>query len=232
MNADIYDPALRISEALDHLDRANAIYSFIFTTLSGFKGTGDFRWDHQLAASVNVANFIGGLPESDEETISLASREIVKKWIPRLLCIALVSAIETCFKDITESLLRMQQQHKSDEEIRKEVGKINRGGPSDYLPRLARVLGLPILTEPAWDWFKELVATRNVLIHKAELTADKQYVDTAGPLARVGIGQPLAVDSGYMLGQHAEAKYALLTIISKLDGNEHLLNFGRGKQGI
>jgi hypothetical protein len=132
MDENIYDPALRISEALDHLDRANTIFSFVFTTLSGFRGTGDFKLDHQLAAMANVANFLGYLPESDGETVSLASREIVWKWLPRLLCTALVSAIETCFEDLTESRLRAVQWDKSDEEIRKEAGKINSGGPSDY----------------------------------------------------------------------------------------------------
>jgi hypothetical protein len=87
------------------------------------------------------------------------------------------------------------------------------------------VLELPMLTESGWEWFKELVATRNILIHKTELVADERYVKNAGPSARAGVGQRLEVDSNYMLRQYAQAKYALLTIILKLDGNEHLLNF-------
>lgn len=89
------DLVLRISEAMDHLDQANTIFSFVFFALGEFSGTGDQKWDHKLTAMVNVSNIATEPWELDSEAISVASREIVLHRLPRLLVVALVSAIET-----------------------------------------------------------------------------------------------------------------------------------------
>jgi hypothetical protein len=46
----------RISLALDHLDQANTVFNFVPFSLSGFRGTGDPRWDHNLPVLVNASD--------------------------------------------------------------------------------------------------------------------------------------------------------------------------------
>ena len=137
--------SLRISEALDHLDQAHTIFNFVLFSLGRFGGTGDPAWDHRLAAIVNVSNLLGSLPETDIETVVTASEEIVMRRLPRLLCIALVSAIETCLEEITELELRASSKDLPESQISKEVRKLNAGGPLQYLPKLSKTLNIPEL---------------------------------------------------------------------------------------
>ncbi len=204
---------LRVSEAIDHLDQANAIFNYVLFALGDFKGIGDPKWDHRLAAAANVANLLRGYSGDESENIARASREIVTRRLPRLLCIALVSAIETCFQALTEMTVRELRPKAPDDEVMKEARKVNAGGPLQYLPRLAELLGLPTLVGPEWVWFPELVATRNVLVHASEPMADKTYVRSAGPSVRAKEGQPLKVDNTYLIENYVQAKGAFLALL-------------------
>lgn len=210
------DRDVRISEALDHLDQANTIYNFVFFTLSGFHGTGDPTWDHRLAASVNVSDLLGATPELDSDTIANASEAIIMNRLPRLLCVSLVSAIETCLQDITEIHVRQTNPNDTERDITRAVRRLNAGGPRQYLPKLAAKLDIPLLGTPDWDWFTELVATRNILVHAANPIADHRYVANAGPAARAAIGDSVDVDNSYLVERYSLAKVALLNILKPI----------------
>jgi hypothetical protein len=97
------DLALRISEAMDALDQANTIFNYVFFALSGFGGVGDPKWDYKFAAMINVSRLIEPIPDTTEDTIIAASREIALRRLPRLLCISLVSSVEICLEDIVRN---------------------------------------------------------------------------------------------------------------------------------
>jgi hypothetical protein len=205
--------AFRLSDAVSHVDQANTIFNYVLFALQAFLSTGDPTWDHRLAASANVSQLVHGDPTADSETIVLASREIAFRRLPRLLCAELVTAVETCFQDLCEIHVRAAQPNATDEEVSRAVNRMNAGGPIQYLPRLAQALGLPPLETVDWDWFKELVATRNVLVHLPEPIADARYVANAGPQARGVVGQSVDVDNGYLLRRYNEASGSLMALL-------------------
>ncbi len=213
---------LRISEAVDHLDQANAIFNYVLFALNSFGGVGDPAWNHRLAAVANMGRLLEGYAETDTENITRASREIALRRLPRLLCIALVSAIETCFQDLTEIQVRELHPSVSNAEIEDEIRIANSGGPIQYLPRLGKLLKRPSLAGPDWHWFLELVATRNVLVHASQPVADKRYVKNAGPLVRAKEGQPLKVDNTYLLEEYLQAKASLMDMLRVQDAGSHL----------
>lgn len=184
------DLALRISEAMDHLDQANTIFNYVMFSISGVTGVGDPEWDYKFVAMTNVSRIIDVDPDDlTENVIHAASREIALVRLPRLLCISLVSSLETCLEDISVSKLKSLIPKLTETQLIKEVRSLTRGGPLQYLPRLAQKLQIDYFSDSDWNEFIELVATRNVLVHQAHPSADEQYVRNAGPSARASIGK-------------------------------------------
>ena len=216
------DLTLRISEGMDHLDQANTIFNYVFFALSGFEGFDDPKWDYRLEAMVNVSRLLENMPETRREIIGAASREIASKRLPRLLCIALVSAVETCLEDIARMSLRRIDPARREEELERQVRRLVGGGPSDYLPRLAERLDIPFFADEQWDAFVELVATRNVLVHRSEPVADERYVRNAGTRARASAGELLEVDNSYLTPCYALTKVLLLNLIQAIEGKPKL----------
>ena len=103
---------LRLSEAMDHLDQANTIFNYVLFALSEFEGVDDPKWDYRLKASVNVSGLLERLPESTRDVIREASHEIAFRRLPRLLTVALVSAVETCLEDVARIRLTELQSTK------------------------------------------------------------------------------------------------------------------------
>ncbi len=205
--------ALRISEGIDYLDQVNAIYNFAFFGLGSFIGTGDPEWDHRLAATVNVANLLGHYYEEDQETISKATEKIVKNLLPRLLCVALVSAIETCLEDIVELKLRSKTHSADDNEINKKASGLMKGGPAQYLPQISDLFHIDLFKDKSWNYFNELVATRNIIVHKGLPVADKGYVKNAGPFKRASLGKSVDVDNIYLVRRYSVMKNCLFQLL-------------------
>ncbi len=221
------DLALRISQGLDTLDQANAIFNFVLFSLQSFISTGDRAWDHRLAASVNVSRLVDHYFDMDSDTIVAASREVALHRLPQLLCISLVSAMESCLKDMAELLVRTRDSAVSEQEMSKNPAKLMLGGPADYLARLADEFGIPSLIDGSWDDFHELVATRNVIVHSAKPVADDRYVRNAGNRARSKSGESLEVNNSYLVGQYVVAKgllYSLLLHFQRREGGEQAGN--------
>src|SRR5204862_732397 len=159
--------ALRISEAMDHLDRANAIFNYVLFSLSGFSGTDDPRLDYKFVAMANLSRIVDvDLDDLNSDTIIAASREIAFRRLPQLLCISLVSAIETCLEDIATIRLKALDLGKTDTQVARDAQHLMSGGPLQYLPRLASKLQMSYFLDRDWNEFTELVATRNVLVHR------------------------------------------------------------------
>jgi len=90
----------RLSIALEQLGQAKAVFNFVLFALRGFRGTGDYDWDHRLAAEVNVSQLLGHFFDADYVMIERASAEIVTHRLPRLLVIALVDRCRRCGGDL------------------------------------------------------------------------------------------------------------------------------------
>ena len=211
---------MRVSEGLDELDQANAVFNFVLFSLQHFVGTGDSAWDHRLAASVNVARLLDHLPETESDTILAASREVAFYRLPRLLCIAMVSVVETCLKDLSEILIRFDAPTIADDDVATRVGKLHRGGPAEYLQRLGAEFSLSSLAEDEWADFRELAATRNILVHSSQPVADDRYVRNAGVTARAKAGDPLEVDNAYFVSQYIAAKGSFYGLLQELNARD------------
>lgn len=212
---------IRLSQALEQLDQVNTIFNYIFLVLSGFEGFGDGAWDHRLEALVNVSNLLGPIPDRDNEegrVIARASQEIAVRRLPRLLCVALVSAIETALEDLAAIRLKEADPAACQESIESRAQKLMQGGPDKYLAKIAKAVDLPFLMHEAWDDFRELVATRNVLVHRSEPIADARYVRQAGPKARVSEGGALEVDNAYLTHAYVFMKVLVMDLLQVLLG--------------
>ena len=165
---------------------------------------------------VNVSNIATEPWELDSEAISVASREIVLHRLPRLLVVALVSAIETCFEDLVAINLAYAAPKTPEPDRLKRASKVMRGGPQDYLPEVERELGVSMF-QRQWEWLPELVATRNIIVHEAQPIADDRYVRNAGTAARAKEGEALVVDNSYLTCCYALAKAAMLYLIRIVD---------------
>jgi hypothetical protein len=214
------DARLRVSEGLDELDQANAVFNFVLFSLQHFVGTGDPAWDHRLAASVNVARLLDQLSETESDTILAASREVALHRLPRLLSIAMVSVVETCLKDLSEILIRLDAPPIMDDELATRVAKLHRGGPADYLPRLVTEFGLSSLAVKKWEDFQELAATRNILVHSSQPIADERYVRNAGPAGRAAVGGSLEVDNAYFVSRYIAAKGGFYSLLQELNARD------------
>ena len=72
--------SLRISEAMDHLDRANAIFNYVLFSLSGFSSTDDPKWDYKFVAMANLSRIIDVVPDDlNSDTIMLL---VAKSHLP------------------------------------------------------------------------------------------------------------------------------------------------------
>jgi uncharacterized protein YutE (UPF0331/DUF86 family) len=212
---------MRLSEALEQLDQANTIFNYVFLVLSGFEGFGDWKWDHRLEALVTASNLLGPVPDRDYEEsriIANASREIALRRLPCLLCIALVSAAETALEDLAVIQLRQAQPNMEEDAVQRKAHRLMGGGPSKYLANLADALKLPFLQHEAWEDFHELVATRNVLVHRAHSVADASYVGQAGEKARVKEGETLEVDNAYLTRIYAFMKVLMIDLLQVVLG--------------
>ena len=216
------EAAVRISEAIDHLDRSNTIFNFVVFALSSFGPIDDLDQNWRLEAMVNLSRILQPLPETTEEIITHASREIALRQLPRLLCIELVSTIETCLEDIARARICQTEPDSSSSIVEKKLSKLMRGGPFDYLPRLKQLFQADFFQDPDWNYFAELVATRNILVHRSEPIADARYVANAGPAARAAVGDALRVDNKYFTQMHAVASLLMLNLLRTLQGQPKL----------
>jgi len=171
-------------------------------------------------ATANVARLLENLPETESDTILAASREVALHRLPRLLCITIVSVVETCLKDLSEIFIQLNKADVIDDEIATRVAKLFKGGPADYLPRLGREFGLSTLDAIGWSSFIELAATRNILVHSSQPVADQRYVRNAGAEARAGAGEHLEVDNAYFVLQYVAAKAKFFELLQELHGKD------------
>ncbi|WP_406694355.1 hypothetical protein V5E97_25095 [Singulisphaera sp. Ch08] len=218
----------RISLALDHLDQANTIFNFVAFAFMTFRGTGDPRWDHKLAALVNVSDIADPIElmdrdsEFDDGIITVAAREIALRRLPRLLSIALVSSVETALEDIAAICIRRDNPAKIEEQVAKESKKAIAGPASKYVPALASITGLSSFGDADWEDFFELVAARNVLVHETAPVASARYLASAGSAARVTEGETLPITITYLTEKHAYMKVLFLNLLQEAIGNPRL----------
>jgi hypothetical protein len=196
--------------------------------MSGFRGTGDPRWDHKLAALVNVSDIAdpveltGRGSELDDGIIAVAANEIVMRRLPRLLCVSLVSTVETALEDIAAVCIRRDHPGKSEEQIAKEAKNAIKGPATNYVPALATLTGLGMFDDPTWSSFFELVAARNVLVHETAPIADARYVFAVGSAARAAESQPLPIDNSYLSENYAVLKVLFLNLLQEVLGRPKL----------
>ena len=91
-----------------------------------------------------------------------------------------------------------------------------RKSPADYLKSLAE-LGLTFVAGSDWQELREIVATRNVLVHRSQLVADEGYLYQAGNIARAPLGAPLIVDSSYFYESIIAIRAMLYEVLAQPD---------------
>lgn len=203
----------RASEAIYAVDQANTIYGLVFVIFSEFGGFQNEKWYWKLQAQIRVSGLVDAL-DSDDDLLGTAFEEVSFRRLPRLLCISLVSSVEACLEDIAAIEIAARRKLPR-EEAEKEADKLMRGGPQDYLPRLS-ALGLVFVGEPRWQELREIVATRNILVHRGELVADERYVRQAGDLARVTSGGVIEVDNSYLIQSYIAVRRMLSDFVRPL----------------
>ncbi|HEV7509119.1 MAG TPA: hypothetical protein VGS07_29860 [Thermoanaerobaculia bacterium] len=204
----------RTSEALYAVNQANTVYGLVFIVLAEFPGFESEKWFFKLAAQIRSSDFVSQ-NEAPDTMIEAAFREVADNRLPRLLCISLISIIEACLEDIAVIELAARRGLPS-EEAAKEAKKIMRKSPAAYLESLNE-LGLTFVAGPHWQELREIVATRNVLVHRSQLVADEGYIKQAGNLARAPLGAPLVVDSSYFYDSIIAIRAMLYEILAQPD---------------
>lgn len=204
----------RASEALFAVNQANTIYSLIFVVLAEFPGFESEKWFFKLAAQIRFSAFVDS-NEAPDAMIGAAFREVADHRLPSLLSISLVSIVEACLEDIAAVELAVRR-GLTTEQAASEARKLMRGGPADYLARLEK-LGLTFVSGSDWQEFREIVATRNILVHRSELVADEGYVRQAGEFARVPLGAPLIVDNSYFIESIITIRSMLYEVLAQPD---------------
>ncbi|MFO0972894.1 MAG: hypothetical protein U1A27_05580 [Phycisphaerae bacterium] len=212
----------RLSIAREQCDQMNTIFAYIRLILPSFPGFDDDHQNRRLRAMVNVANLIGPIPDSiffdEPKVIQAASEEIALRRLPRLLCIALVSVVETALKDFSIIVLRDQHADWRPHQVRKRLNKLFYGGPEDYLPKLASEFQFAYFLDEDWDDIRELTATRNILVHKSDLIAHDRYVRQAGAKARAKLGEALEVDDAYFTASWCHSSACISNMLSLIAG--------------
>lgn len=213
---------IRLSTAREQCDQMNTIFAYIRLILPSFPGFDDDDQNRRLRAMVNVANLLGPIPDTvfldQPKVIQAASEEIALRRLPRLLCITLVSVVETALKDFSIIVLRDLHANLRPHEERKRLSKIFYGGPEDYLPKLASEFQFPYFLDEDWDDFRELTATRNILVHKSDLIVHDRYLRQAGPKARAKIGEALEVDDAYFTASWCHTSACISNVLSIIAG--------------
>ncbi len=205
---------IRASEALFAVNQANTIYGLVYVVLAEFPGFETDKWFFKLASQIQFS----GLVESNADPglmIGAALREVAGHRLPRLLCVSMVSIVEACLEDIAAIELAAHR-GLSEEQANNEARRLMRGGPSDYLPKLAD-LGLTFAAGSTWQELREIVATRNVLVHRSQLVADDAYQRQAADLARVPCGTPLVVDNDYFIQSMIAIRGMLYEVLGQPD---------------
>ena len=91
-----------------------------------------------------------------------------------------------------------------------------RKAPEAYLKGLEE-LGLEFVAGSHWQELREIVATRNVLVHRNQLIADEGYIRQAGDLGRVPLEAPLVVDSSYFYESIIAIRSMLYDVLAQPD---------------
>lgn len=195
-----YEALSRIRSGIGAVDQAHAVWATVALVLRHFRGFSDADTYFALQAHVNRTGLVT-LTDPDTDSVGTAIREVVRRRLPSLLCVALVSAVEACLEDVGRLESGGQQ-------------FALRGGPREYLPRLGVLLGETSFGDRPWLEFQELVATRNVLVHRSTQAADDRYVRNSGVLARAAAGEALIVDSTYLECQYNSARVALQSLLA------------------
>jgi hypothetical protein len=196
------------------VNQANTIYGLVFIVLAEFPGFQSEKWFFKLAAQIRASDFVPW-NESDPALISAAFREVADNRLPRLLCISLVSVFEACLEDVTAIELAARRSL-AVEEAASQARKLMRKAVADYLVDLDQ-LGLTFVTGTKWHALQEIVATRNVLVHRSQLVADATYVRQAGDGARAALGEPLEIGSSYFYGCIIAIRAMLYDILAQPD---------------
>jgi hypothetical protein len=205
---------LRASEALFAVNQANTIYSLIFIILAEFPGFESEKWLFKLAGQIRASDFV---PPNDapDAMLEAAFQEVASNRLPRLLCISIVSIIEAFLEDVAVVEIAARR-GLPPEEATREANKLMRGAPATYLANLEG-LGLAFVSGADWQELREIVATRNVLVHRGEFVADETYVKHAGDLARARAGEPLVVDSSYFIESVIAIRAMLYEVLAQPD---------------
>lgn len=198
--AELDEIEMRFWLAYDQISQANAIYSLVllvFRVFPGFLGD-DAKWGHRLD---RMAYLSGLVPFSDptgedERPYVRAMATTALYKVPQFLCAFLVSAFEALLEDVTSIAMKRYDPSKAEETIRREVQNAMRGRVLDYIPRLASLAQHPKMAELDWGDFAELVAVRNVIVHRQDMRADSRYLGQAGESRRAALGEQLTFDDG------------------------------------
>lgn len=202
-----YETGSRVNRAISQVERAQAVLEFTNSVFGHFRGFEDEDAYYHLQALVNRTGLIA-LNDSDTDSVGTAIRLIANRRLPELLCVSLVSAFETCLQDIAEVEIRARHSVRQEAAERKAYN-LMRGGPQNYLGRLRDLLDLRFLCEDDWQSTRELVATRNIVVHSYPLKADAGYVRQAGPFARFQVGENVEVDAKYLIEQNGKLRFLL-----------------------
>jgi len=190
---------------MDQLDQANTIYSYVllvFQAFQGFSGPEGAKWRHRLETMASVSQLVAW--DSDgAPSFERIGEDITLRRLPRLLCIAVASTVEAALEDVAIVVLSDLLRESSPDEIERKAKNIMRSGVATYLRDLATQLQQPYFLNNGWLDFQELVATRNLLVHKPKLIADAHYLKQAGPRARAQVSEALSMDDAYMMSARA-----------------------------
>lgn len=202
-----YETRSRVHRAVAQLERAQAILEFTHSVFGHFRGFENDDAYYHLQALVNRTGLIV-LNDPDTDSIGTAIRAVANRWLPELLCVSLVTAFETCLQDLAQIEIRVRN-GVSKEMAGREAYSLMRGGPQNYLARLRVLLDLGFLGSDDWLSTRELVATRNIIVHSFPAKADTQYVRQAGRFARFLLGEKVEVDARYVVEQTSNLMFLL-----------------------
>lgn len=202
-----YETMSRANRAINQVEHVGTILEFTQSVFGHFQGFEEDDAYYHLQALVNRTGLVV-LNDSDTDSIGTAIRVIANRRLPEILCVPLVTALETCLQDIAEIEIRARHSV-SQEAAERKAYSLMRGGPRDYLGRLRDLLDLHFLCEDDWQSTRELVATRNVVVHSYPPRADARYVRQAGPFARFQVGEDVEVDAEYLVEQNRKLRFLL-----------------------
>ena len=219
---------MRLWAAYDQISQTNAIYSLVllvFRVFPGFLGDQE-KWGHRLD---RMAHLSGLVPFSDptgddERPYVRAMAKTALYHVPQFLCVFLVSTFEALLEDVTVLAVCRDDPSKSEEQDRRAVQNAMRGRVAEYMPRLAALAKQPRMVDLEWGDFAELVAVRNVIVHRQDMTADARYVGQAGEARKAEVGEVLMFDDARFMGGFA----ATMSLVADLRDQVFCANRKRG----